>query len=129
MTGRSSFEIEGYSHGGNPIPAVARIGNIIATGGISGVDLGNNMLPATMDAQCRNMFGLAAKILAAAGAGLDDVIKVTVFLKPEQKRDVLNTEWLRHFSDEHTRPVRHVLVNPYLPEGMLIQCEMMAVVS
>ena len=32
--GRKSFEIEGYSHGGNPIPAAARVGNIIATGGI-----------------------------------------------------------------------------------------------
>jgi 2-iminobutanoate/2-iminopropanoate deaminase len=127
--GRASFEIEGYSHGGNPIPAAARVGNIVATGGISGIDLDKGAMPSSMDAQCRNMFGLAAKILAAAGAGLDDVLKVTVFLKPDQKRDALNAEWLRHFPNEHARPVRHVLINPYLPEGMLIQCEMMAVVS
>ena len=129
MMGRASFEIAGYSHGGNPIPAVARIGNIIATGGISGIDLDNGKLPATVEAQCRNMFGLAEKILAAAGAGFDDVLKVTVFLKPEQSRAALNAEWLRRFPDDHARPVRHVLVNPYLPDGMLIQCEMMAVVS
>jgi 2-iminobutanoate/2-iminopropanoate deaminase len=129
MAGRVSFEIEGYSHGNNPIPAVSRIGNVVATGGISGRDLVNDMMPSSMDAQCRNMFSLAVKVLAAAGAGPGDVLKVTVFLKPDQNRDALNAEWLRHFPDKHGRPVRHVLINPYLPEGMLIQCEMMAVVS
>ena len=60
------------------------------------------------------MFDLAAKILKAADAGLDDVIKVTVFLKPDLSRDELNSQWLRYFPDPHSRPVRHTLINPYL---------------
>jgi 2-iminobutanoate/2-iminopropanoate deaminase len=124
---RKSFELEGYSHGNNPIPAVARIGNLIMTGGISGVDLTTGGMPDSMALQCANMFELAKKILKTADAGLEDVIKVTVFLKPGLNRDELNVQWLRNFPDPHSRPVRHTLVNPYLPDTMLIQCEMTAV--
>ncbi len=53
------------------------------TGGISGIDLTTAKMPDSIEAQCANMFDLAAKILEAAGASLDDVIKVTVFLKPD----------------------------------------------
>jgi 2-iminobutanoate/2-iminopropanoate deaminase len=127
LAGRASFELQGYSHGGNPIPAVARIGNLIMTGGISGIDLATGKMPDSIETQCANMFDLAARILETAGARLDDVIKVTVFLKPDLSRDALNGQWLRHFPDPHSRPVRHTLVNPYLPGGMLVQCEMTAV--
>jgi 2-iminobutanoate/2-iminopropanoate deaminase len=122
LTRRQSFEVEGYSHGNNPIPAVARIGNLI-----SGIDLVTGKMPDSIAAQCANMFDLAAKILGAADARLDDVIKVTVFLKPDLSRDALNSQWLRYFPDPHSRPVRHTLINPYLPGAMLIQCEMTAV--
>jgi 2-iminobutanoate/2-iminopropanoate deaminase len=126
---RTSFEVEGYSHGNNPIPAVAKIGNFIMTGGISGIDLPTGEMPETIDAQCGNMFVLAARILEAAGAHLNDVIKVTVFLKPDLSREALNREWLRCFPDPYSRPVRHILINPYLPGSMLIQCEMIAVAA
>lgn len=124
---RQSFELEGYSHGNNPIPAVARIGDLIMTGGISGIDVATGEMPDSMATQCANMFELAKNILKTADAGLEDVIKVTVFLKPDLSRDELNVQWVRHFPDPHSRPVRHTLVNPYLPGTMLIQCEMMAV--
>jgi 2-iminobutanoate/2-iminopropanoate deaminase len=127
LAGRASFELEGYSHGNNPIPTIARIGNLIMTGGISGIDLATGRMPDSIEAQCANMFELAAKILETAGARLNDVIKVTVFLKPDLSRDALNIQWLRHFPDLHSRPVRHTLINPYLPGGMLVQCEMTAV--
>lgn len=127
LSGRKSFELDGYSHGNNPIPAVARIGNLIMTGGISGIDRTSGTMPDSLEAQCENMFYLAARILEAADADLNNVIKVTVFLKPDLSRDALNSQWLRHFPDPHSRPVRHTLINPYLPAGMLIQCEMTAV--
>jgi 2-iminobutanoate/2-iminopropanoate deaminase len=127
MKPRASFELEGYSHGNNPIPAAARIGNLVMTGGISGIDLATRKMPESIEAQCANMFDLAARILKTAGAELGNVIKVTVFLKPDLSRDALNREWLRHFPDPHSRPVRHTLINPYLPGAMLVQCEMTAV--
>jgi hypothetical protein len=68
---RESFEIEGYKHGGNPIPAVTRIGNLVLTGGISGIDTGTGTMPATLEDQCANMFGLDSKVLKAANAKLE----------------------------------------------------------
>ena len=124
---RQSFEIEGYKHGGNPIPAVTRIGNLVLTGGISGIDTSSGVMPAALDDQCANMFGLAATILKAADAKLADVIKVTVFMRAGLDREALNREWLKCFPDPHSRPVRHTLVNEHLAGGMLIQCELMAV--
>jgi 2-iminobutanoate/2-iminopropanoate deaminase len=126
---RESFEIEGYKHGDNPIPAVTRIGNLILTGGISGIDMGTGTMPTVLEDQCANMFGLAVKTLKAANATLDDVIKVTVFMKAGLSRDALNREWLKYFPDPHSRPVRHTLVNEHLTGGMLIQCELMAVMD
>jgi enamine deaminase RidA (YjgF/YER057c/UK114 family) len=124
---RRSFEIEGYKHGNNPIPAVTRIGNLVLTGGISGVDTATGIMPAALEDQCANMFGLAIKILKAADSKLEDVVKVTVFMKAGLSRDALNKEWLKYFPDPHSRPVRHTLVNEHLAAGMLIQCELMAV--
>jgi len=126
---RESFEVEGYKHGDNPIPAVTRIGNLVMTGGISGINTGTDAMPASLEDQCANMFALAAKVLQAANAGLEDIIKVTVFLKPGLSREALNREWLKHFPDPHSRPVRHTLVNEHLAAGMLIQCELVAVIE
>ena len=80
--GRVSYEIDGYSHGNNPIPAVARIANTVMTGGISGIDLASGKLPSTIEEQCDNLFEVAAKCLEPAVATLGDVLKVTVFLSP-----------------------------------------------
>jgi 2-iminobutanoate/2-iminopropanoate deaminase len=129
MSGRKSYEIEGYSHGDNPIPAAARIGNLVMTGGISGIDIATGKMPDLLDEQCVNMFQLMERVLKAAGAGLDDVIKVTVFLKPDLSRAAVNREWLRCFPDPHSRPVRHTIVNPNLAGGMQVQCELIAVVG
>jgi 2-iminobutanoate/2-iminopropanoate deaminase len=124
---RQSFEIEGYRHGDNPIPAVTRIGNLVLTGGVSGIDTATGAMPAALEDQCANMFVLAARVLKAAGAGLEDVIKVTVFIRAGLSREALNRQWLKYFPDPHSRPVRHTLVNEHLAGGMLIQCELMAV--
>ena len=127
MTSRESYEVDGYRHGTNPIPAASRVGNIVATGGISGVDLGSGEMPEGLDAQCANMFALMAKVLDAAGARVDQVVKMTVFLRPGLQRDAVNREWIKYFPDPHARRVRHTIINEHLAANMLIQCEVMAV--
>src|SRR5258708_8712974 len=92
LAGRVSFELKGYSHGGNPIPAVARIGNLIMTGGISGSDLTTAKMPDSIEAQCANMFDLAAKILEAPHAHLADVINVTSSLNPSPTPSPLSSQ-------------------------------------
>jgi 2-iminobutanoate/2-iminopropanoate deaminase len=127
MTSRQSFEVEGYRHGANPIPAASRIGNIVVTGGISGIDLGTGEMPETLDEQCANMFALMAKVVEAAGVRVEDVIKMTVFLRPGLQRDAVNREWVKYFPAPHSRPGRHTVINEHLAPKMLVQCEVMAV--
>jgi 2-iminobutanoate/2-iminopropanoate deaminase len=53
---------------------------------------------------------------------------MTVYIKDDSARAAVNQEWLRCFPDPHDRPARHTLVYD-LPGGMLVQLEVIAVVS
>jgi 2-iminobutanoate/2-iminopropanoate deaminase len=125
---RRSIEVEGFGHAGLPIPAACRIGNIVMTGGISGIDVDAQRMPESAAEQCENMFANVRRILAAAGASPDDVIKMTVFVKDRTVRSVVNGPWIAMFPDEHSRPARHILEYESLQGGMVIQCEVTAVV-
>lgn len=125
---RRSIEVEGFGHGGQPIPAASRIANVVMTGGISGLDPATHAIPEGVDAQCAQMFRNLAKILAAAGAAPQDVVKLTVYVTDRSAREAVNREWLAMFPDEASRPARHTLVYE-LPGGMLVQCEAVAVLA
>ena len=129
MSKRRSIEIDGFGHGTNPIPAASRVGNIVMTGGVYGLDPQSRAIPDGAADQCRLMFANLKRILAAAGASPDDVVKITVFIKDPSVRDVVNPEWTAMFPDASSRPARHTLVNPYLAANMLIQCEALAVLA
>ena len=128
MTTRRSIHVPGFSHGNLPIPAASCVGNVIATGGIPGVDLATQAFPADAEAQAHNAFQLLRRILAAAGATTDDVVKVTVFVKEVGVREFVNREWTAMFPDPDSRPARHTL-NYDLPAPMLLQLEALAVVA
>jgi 2-iminobutanoate/2-iminopropanoate deaminase len=70
---RRSIHIEGFDHGGQPIPAACRVGNIVMTGGVYGLDSATGQLPDDVTAQTRLMFAHLNDILSAAGTNLDEV--------------------------------------------------------
>jgi 2-iminobutanoate/2-iminopropanoate deaminase len=123
-----SLEVPGVTHGAAPIPMGARVGNMIFSSGILGKDPATDKLPEDAESQARFVFQNMRKLLEVGGATMDDIVRVTVYLKDESLRDVLNKEWLAAFPDAHDRPARHVLVQP-LRGAMLIQAEIVAVVQ
>jgi len=125
---RTTLEVPGVTHGGAPIPMGVRIGNLIFSSGIMGKDPADDSLPDDPARQAELMFQNVRTLLEGAGAGLGDVARMTVFLKDDAYREHLNREWLRAFPDEHDRPARHTLLWD-LPGRMLIQCELVAVVT
>jgi enamine deaminase RidA (YjgF/YER057c/UK114 family) len=129
MGRRRSIEVPGFSHGANPIPAASRVDDIVMTGGVSGLDPATGKIPDDPAAQCRLMFANLARILAAAGGSMDDVVKVTVWLKNASVREVVNPVWLEHFPDASSRPARHTMMNEHLAANMLIQCDAFAIVA
>jgi enamine deaminase RidA (YjgF/YER057c/UK114 family) len=128
MTSRRSINVAGYDHG-QPIPAASRIGNIVMTGGVAGVDPSTGKLPDDVNAQVELMFFNLERILVAAGASMDEIVKMTVWMKSPEAREALNVQWLRAFPDAASRPARHVLPNDRLAANMLIQCDAFAVIE
>ncbi len=128
MSKRKSFDVEGLGHA-NPIPAVSRIGNLVATGGVSGTDTSTGKMPEDASAQCANMFANLRKVLAAAGASPDDVIRVTVWIKRPEIRAEVNKHWVDMFPDPDSRPARHTMFYDQFAGGMVVQCEAWAVIG
>lgn len=125
MGRRQTLEVPGVAHDA-PIPMGVRIGNLVFSSGVAGKDPADGSLPDDPARQAELMFQNVRTLLEQAGATLDDVAHFTVYVKDNAHREHLNREWLKAFPDEHDRPARHTLLWN-LPGGMLIQCELVAV--
>jgi enamine deaminase RidA (YjgF/YER057c/UK114 family) len=120
---RRSIEVEGFSHGAQPIPAASRVGPLVMTGGVYGLDSDTGKLPEDVAEQARLMFRNLTRILKAAGGDLTDIARMTVYVKVPEARAAVNVEWLKAFPDPASRPARHTLQNGGLPGHMLVQCD------
>jgi 2-iminobutanoate/2-iminopropanoate deaminase len=121
-----SIDLPGASHNA-PIPAGARVGNILCSSAISGKDAATGRLPEDAAAQARFAFANLRALLEAGGAALADVVKLAVTVRDDTVRQAVNAEWLAAFPDPHDRPARHITVHP-LQHGMWLQLEVMAVI-
>ena len=128
MSLRQTIHVDGFKHA-NPIPAAARKGPLLMSGLINGTDPETGQLGATLDDQCRHMFGQMRRIVEACGGGVDDIIRLTVWLKDRAQREPLNVQWLAMFPDPHRRPARMALHAPDLAGGILVQCEVTAYID
>lgn len=127
MSVRKSIQVEGFSHGAQPIPAASRVGNIVMTGGIYGHDPATGKIPDDVEKQAELMFHNLTRIIAAAGATMEQVVKMTVYVKAPEARAAVNKHWLLAFPDPTSRPARHTFQNDHLPSNMLVQCDATAV--
>lgn len=123
---RRSVHVAGLSHGSLPIPVASRVGNVIATGGIRGVDPATGEMPAPVEAQAKLMFSNLRRTVEAAGATVENILKVTVWIATPEARAAINQPWIELFPDPESRPARHILMHD-LPGGMLVQCEALAI--
>jgi len=127
MARRISIHIPGFAHV-NPIPAACRIGNLLVSGGIHGMDPATGKTAESLEDQLRFMFQHVRTVVEAGGGTTDDIIKMSVVMKDRSLRPALNVEWLKMFPDEHSRPARHTSEGNLGP-GMLVQCDIMAVID
>jgi enamine deaminase RidA (YjgF/YER057c/UK114 family) len=113
----------------NPIPNASRIGNIVMSSVIGGANPGTRDLPDTLEQQVANVFGNISHDVEAAGGSVDDIIKITFWVKdPAKQRAALNTEWVKMFPDAASRPARHTLTLP-ADSRALVQADFTAVLS
>jgi 2-iminobutanoate/2-iminopropanoate deaminase len=127
MPSPRSIEVPGASHNA-PIPAGARVGNILCSSAIAGKDPLTGQLPVDPPAQVRLAFSNLKTLLQAGGAQLSEVVKLTIYIKDNAVREAINAEWNACFPDPHDRPARHILMYD-LQHGMHLQLEVMAVIQ
>jgi 2-iminobutanoate/2-iminopropanoate deaminase len=126
MAKRQSVNFPGFAHG-NPIPNASRIGNIMMTSVISGVDPSTRKLPPDLDGQVANLFGHIRSAVDAAGGSPDNIIKINFYMKdPATGRAALNGEWVKMFPDANSRPARHTLALG-ADSNALVTCDFTAV--
>ncbi|WP_176598625.1 MULTISPECIES: RidA family protein [Sphingobium] len=123
---RQSIEVEGLGHPGFPIPAASRVGNIVASGGIRGVDRETGVMPADAAGQVKLMFTNVMAVAQAASVSAERIVKMTFWVTSRECTLHINELWLAHFPDPASRPARHVMTYD-LPGGMLAQCDFLAV--
>jgi 2-iminobutanoate/2-iminopropanoate deaminase len=123
---RRSIYVDDIAHQ-SPIPNASRIGNIIMSGLIRGHDPATGRLAPTLEQQCTFMFQHLRHTVEVGGATVEDIIKVTVWMK-ELTRKPVNDEWVNMFPDPASRPARQVMEVPMEP-GVLIQCDFVAVIE
>jgi enamine deaminase RidA (YjgF/YER057c/UK114 family) len=123
---RRSINVPGFAHGDQPVPAAARVGNMVVTGGIWGLDPATGRVPDDPDAQCELMFANLARVLLAGGAGMDDIVRLTIYTRSGIAKDVINRQWRQAFPDEERRPARHIIINDHLLGNTLMLCEAIA---
>lgn len=126
IVARRSIYIGEFSHR-SPIPNASRIGNILVSGLIRGVDPVTANLAPTLQQQCAFMFAHMRQTAAAGGAKAEDIVKVTFWMK-ELSRPPINQEWVMMFPDPQSRPARQIMEVP-MEDGVLVQCDFMAVIE
>ena len=126
---RKSIVIPGFKHGEQPIPAASLVGNVMITGGVHGIDPDTGVMAEGAEAQARFTFIQLGRILAAAGASFDDVVRMTFYVKSPEARAAINPEWIKAFPDPESRPARHTLTYEHLPNKAVLQCDCTAVIT
>jgi reactive intermediate/imine deaminase len=99
-----------------------RVGNTIWVSGQIPLDPATKELVAGgMEAQARQTFANLAAIVTAAGATLDDVVKVNIYLTDLAHFALVNTVMAAHFREPY--PARAAVGVAALPRGALIEVE------
>jgi 2-iminobutanoate/2-iminopropanoate deaminase len=125
--GRTSIYTNEFAHK-NPIPAAARIGNLLYTSSIHGKDPATGEVAPSLEEQCKLMFSHMRTLVVAAGGTTADIIKVTFWMADRAQRDAVNKEWVAMFPDPVSRPARHSL-KAELDGGQLVVCDFIAVLG
>jgi enamine deaminase RidA (YjgF/YER057c/UK114 family) len=117
------INLKGHGHPQDS-PLGCKIGPLLSSGAITGKDLKTGIMPPDADTQARNAFINMKGVLAAAGMGLDDVAKLTIYLADEKHRDAAIKHWALTFPDPNRRPTRRTLLAPI--HAGIVQVEIIA---
>ncbi len=115
MSARQEFRVPGQAEPISHYTDAVRAGDLLFVSGCVPVDAEGRLVGGDdVAAQARQVFANVGAILAAAGAGFGDVVKVTVFLTDIDDRPAIN-------------PVRQEVFGAARPASTLIEVSRLAV--
>jgi enamine deaminase RidA (YjgF/YER057c/UK114 family) len=82
----------------------------------------------TLRLQLESVLQHMRSVLAAAGGGVDDIARVTLYLREVRDRSVLNEVWHRWFPDPHHRPP-HKYLPAVVPGGYAVMVDALGELS
>lgn len=126
MSDRKSIDIPGVELHSQPFPGGVRIGNMIFSSAVSGMDRTTQTVPDDAKVQIANAFANIRTLVEEGGGSVENIAKVQVFLTDKDLRPVVNEHWTGMFPDADSRSVRHTIGGP-LPQNYAIQLEFVAV--
>ncbi len=104
--------------------AIEAKGFVFTSGQIALDPVTGQIEAATVEAQAEQAIANLRAVLAAAGSGLDRVVKTTCFLKNMADFAAFNAVYARHFPGN---PARSCVQAAALPKGALVEIEAVAI--
>lgn len=99
-------------------------GNLLFTAGQIGLDPASGVLRQGLEAQARQVMANLEAILKAAGAGMEDIVKTTIYLSDMGDFTAVNRIYGAAFSQDP--PARSTVAVAALPLGALVEIEAVA---
>lgn len=128
MTTRTIVSTDKAPAAVGPYSQAVRCGNLVYTAGQIALDPATGRIEGqTIEQQAERTLRNLAAVLAAAGSGMDRVVKVTVFMTDLGEFAAMNEVYARHFVDEP--PARSAIQVAALPLGAQIEIEAVALAS
>ena len=110
-----------------PYVHAVKAGGFVFTSGQLGLDPVTGTLPEGVEAQAEQAIKNIETVLKAAGLGLSDVVKTTVFLADINDFAAINAIYAKYFTGE--TPARSCVQAAALPKGGLFEIEVIAAVQ
>lgn len=108
-----------------PYSAGVSTGHLIFTAGQLGMDpASGELIEGGIQAQTRQALTNLTAVLAAAGSGLDQVVKTTVFLQDMGEFGLMNAVYAEFFTADF--PARSAVQVAALPKGTAVEIEAVA---
>ena len=109
-----------------PYSQAVDLGSLVFTSGQIPIIPATGAFPEGIEAQARQSLTNVKAILEAAGLGMDNVVKTTVFLKDMNDFAAMNAVYAEFFN-EGSYPARSAVEVARLPKDALVEIEAVAV--
>jgi 2-iminobutanoate/2-iminopropanoate deaminase len=107
-----------------PYSQAIEVGNMVYTSGIIPVVPENGEIPAGSVEQAKQAFQNLSNLLEAAGSGMEQVVKTTVFIKEMNDFAAINEVYATFFKEPY--PARSCVEVARLPKDVMLEIEAVA---